>query len=199
MNYNTGPIKVLRDKILVTLILEPQTHFWKDSYTYFAVKFEIDDFPELNGTTFNNTFGQSSVSDTTDLLHNTGLSSSLRQSKLYDVYIESLTTFNCVYNDTKNTMAFKLYIKDSVNTTKSNLLSGQEVLIPNSSTPSTSPTTSIHRNKKSNYITTTILDKIVTIYGAITTLDNSTIFRNPTDTSNTDRLSIELILMPREN
>jgi len=197
MVNNTSTINILEDKIILTLILEPQTHFYKDSYTYFKADFNLDDFPELNGTVFNNTFSQSSVSDTPDLLHDSGNPALLKRSKLFDVYIECFTTFNCVYNDTKDTMGFKLHIKDAKMNTKSNLLSDEEMLIPNVSRPSINPTTVRHKAKKSSYVTIATLDKVTRIVGSISTLDGSTIFRNPTDTSNTDRLILEFNLIPR--
>lgn len=194
---NTGPIETLRNKILVSLVLEPQTHFDDNNYIDFISRLTLDNFPVDNGTVFTNTFGDLSVSDIPDLKHNQELSSILRPDKIFDVYIESFTTFNVVFNNLKNNMAFKLTFNEFNMNTSSNVLSDIEVLIPNLNQVSGTPKTKIHRDKKLYYIATTTPDKLSSLTGKISTLDNNTIFRNPSDTSNTDRVIIELILIPR--
>jgi hypothetical protein len=194
---NTGPKETLRNQILVSLALEPQTHFDKNNYIDFISQLRMDNFPTANGTVFTNTFGDLSVSDIPDIKHNQDLSSLLKPDKIFDVYLESLTSFNVVYNNSKNNMAFKLTINDFKMNTNSNILSDIEVLIPNINTISLTPKTTIYRDKKLYYIATTTPNKLGSLTGKISTLDNATIFRNPSDTSNTDRIIIELILVPR--
>lgn len=194
---NTGPRETLRNKILVSLILEPQTHFDKSNYTDFISRLTMDNFPVDNGTVFTNTFGDLSVADIPDLKHNLELSSILRPDKVFDVYLESFTSFNVVFNNSKNNMAFKLTFNEFNINTSSNVLSDIEVLIPNINKISGTPKTTVHRDKKLYHIATTTPDKLSSLSGKISTLDNATIFRNPSDTSNTDRIIIELILVPR--
>ena len=194
---NTGPRETLRNKILVSLILEPQTHFDNSNYVDFISRLRLDNFPVDNGTVFTNTFGDLSVADIPDLKHNLELSSILRPDKVFDVYLESFTSFNVVFNNNKNNMAFKLTLNEFNMNTSSNILSDIEVLIPNINKISGTPKTTIYRAKKLCYIATTTPDKLSSLSGKISTLDNATIFRNPSDTSNTDRIIIELILVPR--
>lgn len=144
-----------------------------------------------------NTFGQFSVSDIPDLISNQETSSLLKQDKIFDVYLESMTSFGVVFNNSKNSMGFKLTLDNFNMNTNSNLLSDIEVFIPNVNIISLIPKTTIYKDKKLYYIATTTPNRITSITGKISTLDNSTIFRNPTDTSNTDRLIIDLILIPR--
>ena len=194
---NTGPKETLRNQILVTLLLEPQTHFDKSNYIDFISRLRLDNFPVDNGTVFTNTFGDLSVSDIPDLKHNLELSSILRPDKVFDVYLESFTSFNVVFNNSKNNMAFKLTFNEFNMNNSSNVLSDIEVLIPNINKVSGVPKTTKYRDKKLYYVATTTPDKLSSLTGKISTLDNATIFRNPSDTSNTDRIIIELILVPR--
>ena len=105
---NTGPRETLRNKILVSLILEPQTHFDNSNYVDFITKLSLDNFPIENSTIFTNTFGDLSVADIPDLQHNLELSSILRPDKVFDVYLESFASLGTVFNNSKNNMAFKL-------------------------------------------------------------------------------------------
>lgn len=195
---NTGPRETIRNKILATLVLEHQTHFDKSNYTDFISRLRLDNFPVDNGTVFTNTFRDLSVSDIPDLKHNLELSSSLRPDEVFDVYLESFTSFNVVFNNNKNNMAFKLTFNEFNMNNSSNVLSDIEVLIPNINKVSGVPKSTIYRDKKLYHIATTTPDKLSALTGKISTLDNATIFRIPSDTSNTDRiLIIELILVPR--
>lgn len=194
---NTGPKETLRNQILVTLLLEPQTHFDKSNYIDFISRLTLDNFPVDNGTVFTNTFGDLSVSNIPDLKHNLELSSILRPDKVFDVYLESFTSFNVVFNNSKNNMAFKLTFNEFNMNNSSNVLSDIEVLIPNINKVSGVPKTTIYRDKKLYYVATTTPNKLSSLTGKISTLDNETIFRNPSDPSNTDRIIIELILVPR--
>lgn len=194
---NTQTREPLRNRILISLTLEPQTHFDKNNYTNFISNLTLDNFPDANGTVFTNTFGEFSVSDIPDLISNQDTSSLLKQDKIFDVYLESMTSFGVVFNNSKNSMGFKLTLDNFNMNTNSNLLSDIEVFIPNVNIISLTPKTTIYKDKKLYYIATTTPDRITSINGKISTLDNSTIFINPTDISNTDRLIINLILIPR--
>jgi hypothetical protein len=189
---NTNPVQTIKKKILLTLILEPQTHF--DSSNYINFKAFVN--PESNATVFSNTFGDLSVSDIPDIEFTSSNSSLLRTDSMYDVFLESLTTYNCVYNNTKNTMGFKLTLDNLNMDVSSNYLHRDEITIPNS-TPY-GGYIGIHKDKKLNYITTITPDKLSYISGKISTLDNQTIFKNPTETSNTDRIVVELVLISNE-
>lgn len=193
---NTNPVQSIKKKILLTLILEPQTHFDSSNYINFKAFVNTDLNPESNATVFGNTFGQQSVSDIPDIEFTSSNSGLVRTDSMYDVFLESLTTYNCVYNNTKNTMSFKLTFDNLNMDVSSNYLYKDEITIPNS-TPN-GGYSGIHKDKKLNYITTITPNKLSNISGKISTLDNQTIFRNPTETSNTDRIVIELVLTPNE-
>lgn len=194
---NTGLKETLRNKILATLVLEPQTHFDKSNYTDFITHLSLDNFPVNNGTLFSNTFGDLSVADIPDLKYNPGVSSIFRPDRLFDVYLESYASFNTVFNNSKNNMAFKLTFNEFNMNTSSNILSDTEVIIPNINGVSGTAKTTTSCDKKLYYVATTTPNKLSSLSGKISTLDNATIFKNPEDTSNTDRIIIELILVPR--
>lgn len=193
---NTNPAQTIKKKILLTLVLEPQTHFDSSNYTNFRAFMNTDLNPELNATVFGNTFGEQSVSDIPDIEFTSSNSSLVRTDSMYDIFLESLTTYNCVYNNTKHTCCFKFTLYNTNMDVSSNYLHRDEITIPNS-TPY-GGYIGIHKDKKLNYITTITPDKLSNITGKISTLDNQTIFKNPTDTSNTDRIVIELLLIPNQ-
>ena len=194
---NTQGRDQLRNRILINLVLEPQTHFDQNNYINFISNLRLDNFPSNNGTVFTNTFGDLSVSDTPDLITNQEIASVLKKDRIFDVYIESMETFGAVFNNNKNNMAFKLTFDNFNMNTNSNLLSDVEVFIPNVNVSSLTPKTTIYRHKTLYYVASTTPDRLTSLTGKISTLDNATIFRNPTDTSNTDRLIIDLVLIPR--
>ena len=193
---NTNLAQTIKKKILLTLVLEPQTHFDSSNYTNFRAFMNTDLNPELNATVFGNTFGEQSVSDIPDIEFTSSNSSLVRTDSMYDIFLESLTTYNCVYNNTKHTCCFKFTLYNTNMDVSSNYLHRDEITIPNS-TPY-GGYIGIHKDKKLNYITTITPDKLSNITGKISTLDNQTIFKNPTDTSNTDRIVIELLLIPNQ-
>jgi len=193
---NTHSIELIRNRILVSLILEPQTHFDTTNINFIS-GLRMDNFPNSNGTNFYNTYGNLSTSNIPDLIHTQNLSSLLTIDRVYDVFLESMSTFGAVFNDTKNNMAFKLTINEFNMNTSSNTLNNVECLIPNINKVSANPKTTIYRDKKLYHIATTTPDKLSRITGRISTLDNKTIFRNVPNPNNIDRLNIDLVLIPR--
>jgi hypothetical protein len=193
---NTRYVEEIRNKIPITLVLEPQTHFQSPNYTSFRSFISTDNMAETNGAVFSNTFGEISISDMGDIKYNKLNTDMFNTDQIFDVYLESLTTFNCKYNNNSSNMAFRIKINEWNIKNHSNLLDSNEIIIPNS-TPSGSTTTNYHKDKKLNYITSITPDKISNIRGSISVLDGSTIFRNPEDNSNTDRVILDIILIPR--
>ena len=196
--YNTQYIEEIRNRIPITLVMEPQAHFQGPDYTNFQIFISTDTYAETNATIFSNTFGQTSIADIGDIKYNKVNADMFYQDQICDVYLESLTTFNCKYNNSPNNAAFKLKINDWNIYGPSNLTDSNEIVIPNSTRPS-STTTNCHKDKKLNYITSITPGKISNISGSIFMLDGTTIFRNPGDNSNTDRVILDLILIPRRS
>lgn len=193
---NTQDMSLIIDKISVTLVLEPQTHFSSPDFTNFRTLINTDNFPVNNATSFGNTFGQIAVSDQTDLQYNKVNSDMFKTDKLYEIYLDSFSTFDCKYNNTKNNMAFKFFISNANIKNTSNILNSNEIIIPNN-TPVGSLSVINHKDKKYNYISTVSADKIAGISGQITMLDGTTIFKNPQDNSNTGRIILSLLLVPK--
>ena len=193
---NTRYVEEIRNKIPITVVLEPQTHFQSPKYTSFRSFISTDNMAEINGTLFSDTFGEISISDIGDIKYNKVNTDMFNTDQIFDAYLESLTTFNCKYNNNSSNMAFRLKINEWNIKNHSNLLESNEIIIPNT-TPSGSTTTNYHKSKKLNYITSITPDKISNIQGSISVLDGSTIFRNPEDNSNTDRVILDIILIPK--
>lgn len=233
---NTSERFLLQNRIPLTLIMDPHTHFNKlntslpthpdNSYTEFKITLGRDIIVQnvIPANTVYNTFGQEITpvlpvgsikyvqnngtykayvypddydpSNPTPLVaqqqtHNIS-GTTLKIDRIYDVYIESITTFNAKLNNTdRNKMAFVLQINDwnIDNNTNINNMS-RSVIIPNEATGSG---TTIHKGKKLNYLTHLTPDSIASISGKISCLDNTSIFND----SATSRLSIELVLIPR--
>jgi hypothetical protein len=202
---NTGERFLLQNRIPLTLILEPYAHFnqnntssttTNNSYTEFKVILGQDgilDSPTLLGA---NTFGQSVTYTISDIVPKNSSGTSLKVDRIYDVYIESITTFNVLPNTTKNTMAFILEINDWNIDNNANLTSvTKSIIIPNEVT--TVNQTQTHKAKKLNYVTHLTPDTISTISGRISFLNGENIFEATPLSSNDHRISIELILIPR--
>jgi len=120
----------------------------------------------------------------------------LKVDRIYDVYIESITTFNILPNTTKNTMAFILEINDWNIDNNTNLTSvSRSIIIPNEATAANQ--TQTHKAKKLNYLTHLTPDTISTISGRVSFLNGENIFESTPLLSNDHRISIELILIPR--
>lgn len=224
---NTSERFLLQNRIPLTLIMDPYTHFNNNSYTEFKITLGRDIIVQNEippSTTVYNTFGQAVTtglpvgsiqyvqnngtytayvypddydpSNPTPLVaqqqtHNIS-GTTLKIDRIYDVYIESITTFNAKPNIDRKKMAFVLQINDwnIDNNTNINNMS-RSVIIPNEATASN--TTTIHKGKKLNYLTHLTPDSIASISGKISFLDNTYIFE---DLPNS-RLSIELVLIPR--
>ena len=223
---NTSERFLLQNRIPLTLIMDPYTHFNNNSYTEFKIMLGRDIIVQnvIPANTVYNTFGQEITtvlpvgsiryvqnngtytayvypddydpSNPTPLVarsqtHNIS-GTTLKIDRIYDVYIESITTFNAKPNTDRNKMAFVLQINDwnIDNNTNINNMS-RSVIIPNEATAIN--TTTIHKGKKLNYLTHLTPDSIASISGKISCLDNTSIFNDLA----TSRLSIELVLIPR--
>jgi len=222
---NTGERFLLQNRIPLTLVMEPLTHFNNNNYTEFKIMLGRDIIipPLTNQPNAHNSFGQAIIGGLTtgDIYTppNNGtyisyvfppppspqipvpvpttinaVGSTLKVDRIYDVYIESITTHNILPNTSKNTMAFMLQINDwniDNNTNMTNITNS--IIIPNETTAAGA--TNTHKAKKLNYLTHLTPDTITSISGKISFLNNTTIF-DTTDLRNT-RLSIELVLIPR--
>jgi hypothetical protein len=112
------------------------------------------------------------------------------------VYIESITTFNILPNTTKNRMAFVLEINDWNIDNNANMTNiSRSIVIPNETT--STGQTQTHKAKKLNYLTHLTPDTISTISGRISFLNGENIFDATPLSSNQHRISLELILIPR--
>lgn len=203
---NTGDRFLIQNRVPLTLILEPFAHFnntnssstsLNNSYTEFKVILGQDGILEsptpLNG---GNTFGQSVTYNIGDIVPKNSSGTSLKVDRIYDVYIESITTFNILPNTTKNRMAFVLEINDWNIDNNANMTNiSRSIVIPNEAT---SPgQTQTHKAKKLNYLTHLTPDTISTISGRISFLNGENIFETLQLSSNEHRISLELILIPR--
>lgn len=224
---NTSDRFPLQNRIPITLVLDPQAHFKKDTNNLltpeFKTKFSLNDFAKGPITGAVNTFGQSATIGLLDIYQPPGPAyqytvydytvspptgtvqtvnanlhaTELKTDRIYDVYLESLTTFNCIVNDSKDKMAYVLQLNNWNIDNHSNLSSvSQGIIIPNECT--TLNTTTTHKAKKLNYITRLTPDNITEISGKISTLKGSVIFPSDNETYNESRIIIELILIPRE-
>ena len=192
---NTSERFLLQNRIPLTLIMDPYTHFNNNGYTEFKILLGQDSVTQISVSSSFNTFGQKIPNLTLGSIQytqNNIIGTTLKIDRIYDVYIESITTFNAKQNNHRNNMAFVLQINDwnIDNNTNINNMS-RSVIIPNEATGSN--TTTIHKGKKLNYLTYLTPGSIASISGKISCLDNTTIFISP----ETSRLSIELVLIPR--
>jgi hypothetical protein len=195
---NTGERFLIQNRIPITLIMEPFAHFNKTSsniYTQFKIQLGEDGIlPPGPSTPGTNTFGQAITYSSGDIIPQNSNGTTLKIDRIYDVYIESITTYNILPNNLKNQMAFILEVNDwniDNNTNMTNM--SRSILIPNEAT-STS-TTQTHKAKKLNYLTHLTPDTVRDISGRISFLNGETIFNNPSNNDN--RISLELILIPR--
>jgi hypothetical protein len=224
---NTSDRFPIQNRIPVTLVLDPQAHFKKNNNNLltpeFKTRFSLNDFAHGPVTSAVNTFGQSATIGLLDIYQPPGPSyqytvydyslspptgtvqtvnanlyaTELKIDRIYDVYLESLTTFNCVANTSKDTMGYVLQINDWNIDNHSNLNGvSQAIIIPNECTAPNTTTT--HKAKKLNYITRLTPDNITEISGKISTLKGDVIFPQDSEIFNESRLIIELILIPRE-
>lgn len=201
---NTGDRFLIQNRIPLTLIMEPRAHFNQyntssgidNSYTEFKVILGQDGFlASKTPTPSVNIFGQSVTYEYNDIVPKNSNGTCLKIDKICDVYIESITTFNILPNTSKNTMAFMLEINDWNVDNNANLTSASKsIVIPNEAHTSNTHT---HKAKKLNYLTHLTPDSISTISGRISFLNGENIFGVAPGDSNDHRISIELILIPR--
>ena len=186
--------------------LPPPPSQLKSQLTYYHNK--TGDFHvSLGGSEF------SSIKNDITSLNNSS-STMLKTDRIFDVYLESLTTLDAKANTSKENMAFKLNIKDWNIDNYSNVNDiNNFIIIPNEATSNKG--VFFHKSKKLNYITHLVPDKISKISGNLSmlrnkgsTTDNPTnvgIFYDEVDTNadadaNADAngsLILELILIPR--
>lgn len=124
------------------------------------------------------------------------LMEALNIDKKYNLFLDSITTYNCVKNDTDyNHMGFLLSINNFNILSSSNQQISRKLFIPNEQSGTAAGTTKTHKGKKMNYICKVEPTRIQTINGSITLLDGSTdIFEG----SGGGRIIIELILIKAE-
>lgn len=125
------------------------------------------------------------------------LMEALNIDKKYNLFLDSITTYNCVKNDTdSNHMGFLLSINNFNILSSSNQQISRKLFIPNEQSGTAADTTKTHKGKKMNYICKVEPTRIQTINGSITLLDGSTdIFDNVGDINDGGRIIIELILI----
>ena len=234
---NTGDKFLIQNRIPLTLILEPYTHFNQtdtsstihinNSYTDFKVILGRDVVAPASITQAYNVFGQPVTSLSAGDIHmapNNGAyqisvpspnpndpptvqtifsstvhSSEVKIDRIYDVFIESITTYNILPNTGKNRMAFILQIDNwniDHNSNVNNI--SRSIVIPNEATQQNKTYT--HKARKLNYLTYLRPDTISSISGRISFLNGENIF-HPAETinniTNDHRICIELILIPR--
>lgn len=207
---NTGDRFLIQNRVPLTLILEPFAHFnntnssstsLNNSYTEFKVILGQDGILESPTLNSGNTFGQSVTYNIGDIVPKNSSGTSLKVDRIYDVYIESITTFNILPNTNKNRMAFVLEINDWNIDNNANMTNiSRSIIIPNEAT--STGQTQTHKSRKLNYLTHLTPDTISTISGRISLLNGENIFATPPPPtpplpSNEYRISIELILIPR--
>ncbi len=202
---NTGDRFLIQNRVPLTLILEPLAHFnntnssitsINNSYTEFKVILGQDGILESTSLNGGNTFGQSVTYNIGDIVPKNSSGTSLKVDRIYDVYIESITTFNILPNTTKNRMAFVLEINDWNIDNNANMTNiSRSIVIPNEATGTSQ--TQTHKAKKLNYLTHLTPDTISTISGRISFLNGENIFDATPLSSNQHRISLELILIPR--
>lgn len=201
---NTNDVFTLRNRIPLALILEPAGHFDVSTHTKFKTTLgkTVEDVATGPSLTISNSFGESVVITGGNTFlredsHQDFLSTTLKIDKIFDVYLESLTTFNVKDNTDKNRMAFILELNDwniSNNCNMNNMT--RSLTIPNECTSGTAGATVTHKSKKLNYLTSLTPDTITQISGSLKGLDGNTIFPLSGDGTES-RVIIELVLAPR--
>ena len=115
--------------------------------------------------------------------------------KLSDVFLDNLTTFDCLKADSNNEMGFILDIEELNIHSASNKqeLAFGKVMIPNVNT-GTPPTTDVHKSKKINYICSINPCKLRTLTCTLTLLDGSSQIFHTLGA----RYIAELVIIPRK-
>ena len=194
---NTGHKFTLQDRLPITLVMEPKAHFKSPQYTDFKIILGGDEINTGIATPGNNTFSQPTSYAPGDIIPSSIPSETLKIDRLYDVYIESITTFDTVINNSKNTMSFSLGI-DKWNIENATNMSNHSkgIIIPNESKSLSQTFT--HKSRKLNYLTYLVPGSTNTITGKLSFLNGDTIFNSPASASNNNRITLELILIPRK-
>uniref|UniRef100_A0A6C0L3V5 Uncharacterized protein n=1 Tax=viral metagenome TaxID=1070528 RepID=A0A6C0L3V5_9ZZZZ len=129
------------------------------------------------------------------------LMEALNIDKKYNLFLDSISTLNCVDNDTStDTMGFLLSINNFNILSSSNQQMSRKLFIPNEQSGGTGASnTKTHKGKKMNYICKVEPTRIQTISGSITLLDGLTdIFKGTAVGTTAGRIIIELILIKAE-
>ena len=130
--------------------------------------------------------------DTDKINFSVDLMESLNIDKKYNLFLDSITTHNCIINTNSNQMGFLLSINNFNILSSSNQQMTRKLFIPNEQSATGTGMTKTHKGKKMNYICKVEPTRIQTINGTITLLDGSSdIF----DGSDGGRIIIELILI----
>lgn len=115
--------------------------------------------------------------------------------KQSDVYLDSLSTFHCLTNNSKAEIGFLLSLDNfPIKTVSNNSTINRSLYIPNEQNTTGDPSISkSHKGKKLNYICTINPTKITKVSGKLTLLDGST-----TPFADTDgRFVLDLAIIPR--
>ena len=139
----------------------------------------------------------------------TQLTEPLIIDKLSDIYLESFTTNNCTDNTSPKDMCFLLDIEEfninsnsAFNASKSGsgvfhntsgTHSFNRIVIPNENNSGKNTGTYIHKSKKLNYICSINPNRISSINGKVSNLDNEVIF------SDGGRFILELVIVVRDD
>ena len=128
------------------------------------------------------------------------LMEALNIDKKYNLFLDSITTHNCIQNNSTNTMGFLLSINNFNILSSSNQQMSRKLFIPNEQSGGTGASnTKTHKGKKMNYICKVEPTRIQTISGSITLLDGLTdIFKGTAVGTTAGRIIIELILIKSE-
>tara|TARA_B110000285_G_C15121679_1_gene617571 strand:+ start:1813 stop:2316 length:504 start_codon:yes stop_codon:yes gene_type:complete len=126
------------------------------------------------------------------------LMEALNIDKKYNLFLDSITTYNCVQNNSTNTMGFLLSINNFNILSSSNQQISRKLFIPNEQSGTAADTTKTHKGKKMNYICRVEPTRIQNINGSITLLDGSTDIFDNGGADDGGRIIIELILIKAE-
>lgn len=114
--------------------------------------------------------------------------------KLSDIYLDSLTTWNCNPNTTEEARGFILDIDQLEIKTNSNTVNFyNKIFIPNSA--SNASQTTLHKTKKLNYICSINPTTLSTISGSLKHADGVAAWNNSTGT--TPKATLEFVIISR--
>jgi len=125
------------------------------------------------------------------------LQEKFRIDKKSDIYLDSITTYNCKSNADTNSIGFLLTIDEFNNNNSFSNTSGihNKIFIPNDSTNTTATATTVtHKGKKLNYVGTINPTELMKLNLTLTILDSTTTIFN----SGNSRFLMELIFVENE-